>query len=207
MFLNFFKNTIIFTASNFSTHKMSLLSQTLIGVGLSIDSLAASITTGACTKNIRLKHVIKVAAFMAFFQGTMPLIGWIIGSSFKSIIEDYDHWVAFVLLLGIGGKLIYDGLTKKTDECNTAPTKNMLLVGMALATSIDAMILGIGFGLIEINIWLAMLIIGSTTFLFSSVGVFVGEKLGNKINKGIEVFGGLVLIGLGVKILLEHIYF
>lgn len=186
---------------------MNLLSLTLIGVGLSIDSLAASITTGACSKQIKLKHVLKVAAFMAFFQGTMPLVGWLIGSSFKRIIEDYDHWVAFVLLLGIGGKLIYDGIKNSVEEVNTNPTKNMLLAGMALATSIDAMILGIGFGLIEINIWLAMLIIGSTTFLFSSVGVFVGDKLGNKINKGIEIFGGLVLIGLGLKILLEHIYF
>jgi putative Mn2+ efflux pump MntP len=186
---------------------MNLLSLTLIGVGLSIDSLAASITTGACSKQIKLKHVLKVAAFMAFFQGTMPLIGWLIGSSFKRIIEDYDHWVAFILLLGIGGKLIYDGIKNSNEEVNTNPTKNMLLAGMALATSIDAMILGIGFGLIEINIWLAMLIIGSTTLLFSSVGVFVGDKLGNKINKGIEIFGGLVLIGLGLKILLEHLYF
>lgn len=186
---------------------MNLLSLTLIGVGLSIDSLAASITTGACSKNIRLKHVLKVAAFMAFFQGLMPLVGWLIGSTFKSIIEDYDHWVAFILLLGIGGKLIYDGIKNSAEEVKANPTKNMLLAGMALATSIDAMILGIGFGLIEINIWLAMLIIGSTTFLFSSVGVFVGEKLGNKINKGIEIFGGIVLIGLGLKILLEHIYF
>ncbi|MBK3519916.1 manganese efflux pump MntP [Carboxylicivirga marina] len=186
---------------------MNLLSITLIGVGLSIDSLAASITTGACSKNIRLKHILKVASFMAFFQGTMPLVGWLIGSSFKSIIEDYDHWVAFFLLLGIGSKLIYDGIIGSSDEMNSNPTKNMLLAGMAIATSIDAMILGIGFGLIEINIWLAMLIIGSTTFLFSTIGVFVGEKLGNKINKGIEIFGGIVLIGLGLKILLEHIYY
>lgn len=186
---------------------MSTVSLLFVGIALSIDSLAASISTGACSKNIRLKHVLKVAAFMAFFQGIMPLIGWLIGSSFKSIIEDYDHWVAFVMLFGIGGKLIYDGIKNSIEEDNANPTKNMLLAGIALATSIDAMILGIGFGLIEINIWLAMLIIGSTTFMFSSVGVFVGEKIGNKINKGIEIFGGLVLIGLGVKILVEHIYF
>ncbi len=186
---------------------MNLLSLTLIGVGLSIDSLAASITTGACTKNIKLKHVLKVATFMAIFQGTMPLFGWLIGSSFKNIVEDYDHWVAFVLLLGIGGKLIYDGLKNKVEtEVKTDVTKNTLLVCMALATSIDAMILGIGFGIIDINIWLAMIVIGSITFLFSSIGVFVGEKLGNKINKGIEVSGGIFLICIGVKILIEHLY-
>lgn len=186
---------------------MNLLTLILVGVGLSIDSLAASITTGACAKNVKIRHVFKIAAFMALFQGTMPLIGWFIGSSFKSIIEHYDHWVAFVLLLGIGGKLIYDGI-KNSGQINTKTdtTNNFLLAGMALATSIDALILGIGFGLININIWLAMLIIGTTTFVFSSVGVVIGEKLGNKINKGIEIFGGLVLIGLGVKILMEHLY-
>ena len=158
---------------------MNLLSLTLIGLGLSVDSLAASITMGACSKNIRLKHVLKVAAFMTIFQGAMPLIGWLIGSSFKSIIVDYDHWVAFILLLGIGGKLIYDGLKNSFEVVNTNTANNMLLAGMALATSIDALILGIGFGLIEINIWLAILIISLTTFLFSSIGVFIGEKLGN----------------------------
>lgn len=187
---------------------MNILSLTLIGIGLSIDSLAASITTGACAKSIKIKQVLKVAAFMAFSQGTMPLVGWLIGSSFKSMIESYDHWVAFILLLGIGGKLIYDGIKNKGDtECKSNPTNNLILAGMALATSIDALIVGVSFGLIEVNIWLAMLIIGLTTFLFSILGVFVGEKIGNKINKGIEVFGGLVLISLGVKILTEHIYF
>ena len=186
---------------------MNILSLALIGIGLSVDSLAASVTTGACSKNIKLKYVFKVAAFMAFFQGSMPLAGWFIGNYFKSIIENYDHWVAFILLLGIGGKLIYDGIRNSIDEVSTFQSKNILIAGMALATSIDAMAVGIGFGLIEINIWLAMLVIGTTTFLFSSVGVLVGEKLGNKINKGIEIFGGLVLIGLGTKILVKHIYF
>ena len=183
---------------------MNLLSLALIGVGLSIDSLAASITTGACAKKIKIRHVLKIASFMAFFQGVMPLLGWLIGSSFKRIIEDYDHWVAFSLLLVIGGKLIYDGIKNIDEGVCTNATKNIVLMGMALATSIDALVVGVGFGVIEVNIWLAMLIIGVTTFVFSSVGVYVGKKIGNKINKGIEIFGGLVLIGLGVKILLEH---
>ncbi|WP_075604033.1 manganese efflux pump MntP [Saccharicrinis aurantiacus] len=186
---------------------MGTISLFMMSIGLSIDSLAASITMGACSKNIRLRHVIKVATFMALFQGTMPFIGWLIGNSLEDIIEDYDHWVAFILLLGIGGKLIYDGVKNSTEKVDTKPTNNLLLAGMALATSIDAMILGIGFGLIEINIWLAMIIIGLTTFVFSFTGVFLGKKVGNKINKGIEIFGGLLLIGLGFKILVEHIYF
>ncbi len=188
---------------------MSLFSLIIMAIGLSIDSLAASITTGACCRYLRLKHILKVAMFMAVFQGFMPLIGWLIGSSFKKLIADYDHWVAFVILLGIGAKLMYDGIKAGEDgeSSKTDPTKSIVLIGMAIATSIDALILGISFGIIEVNIQLAMLIIAITTFVFSSVGVYIGEKIGNKINKGIEIFGGLVLIGLGFKILLEHTCF
>ncbi len=187
---------------------MNLITLSLIGIGLSVDSLAASITTGACACKIRVNHVLKVAVFMAVFQGTMPLLGWIIGSSFKSVIASFDHWVAFVLLLGIGGKLIYEGIKSFHDEkTGLAPTKTLLLMGMALATSIDALIIGISFGLIDVNIWLAMVVIGISTFIFSSLGVLVGKRIGKSINKGIEVAGGMVLIALGVKILVEHIYF
>lgn len=186
---------------------MSLFSLILIGVGLSVDSFAASITTGACAKRIRLYNILKIASIMAFFQGIMPLIGWLIGSSFKSLIEDYDHWIAFILLLGIGGKLIYEGIRNKGTKKRIDPTKNLILAGMAIATSIDALILGIGFGIIQVNIWIAMLIIGCTTFFFSGIGVVIGRKAGKYFNKGIEIFGGLLLIGLGVKILVEHIYF
>ena len=187
---------------------MNLLTLTLIGAGLSVDSLAASITTGACSNRIKVNHVLKVAVFMALFQGTMPLLGWFIGSSFKNIIANFDHWVAFILLLGIGGKLIYEGI-KSSEEKNSGmvPTKTLILMGMAIATSIDALIIGISFGLIEVNIWLAMLVIGASTFIFSTVGVVVGKKIGKKINKGIEIAGGAVLVLLGLKILVEHMYF
>ncbi len=186
---------------------MNIFSLILIGVGLSIDSLAASITTGACCKCIKKIHIFKVAIFMAVFQGLMPYIGWLIGSGFKSVIEDYDHWIAFFLLFLIGFKLIYEGITASDDNCsNFNPSNNLLLIGMAIATSIDALVVGIGFGVIDINIYLAMLIIGLLTFMFSSSGVVIGRKIGNKINTGIDIFGGLVLIGLGIKILLSHIY-
>ncbi|MCW3807098.1 manganese efflux pump MntP [Plebeiibacterium marinum] len=187
---------------------MNILSLIIVGIGLSIDSLAASISTGACCKKLLKRHVIKVAAFMAIFQGGLPYIGWLIGTGFKRLIEDYDHWVAFILLFLIGAKLIYEGLSKHEEGCsNFNPTNNLLLAGMAIATSIDALVVGIGFGVIKINIYQAMLIIGITTFIFSTVGVYLGKKIGTKINSGIEIFGGLVLIGIGVKILIEHIYY
>ncbi|MCT4586845.1 MAG: manganese efflux pump MntP family protein [Carboxylicivirga sp.] len=187
---------------------MSTFSICLIGIVLSIDSLAVSITAGACVNNIRRSQAIRVAAIMAMFQGLMPFIGWLIGSSFKSIVEEFDHWIAFVLLAALGGKLIYDGCLKKEEEDNNNVDINnyLLIIGMALATSIDALILGIGFGLMEVNIYLAVIIIALITFLFSGSGLYLGKKIGEKINKSIEVFGGLVLISLGVKILIEHLY-
>ncbi len=142
---------------------------------------------------------------MAVFQGGLPLVGWLVGSTFRSVIESYDHWIAFVLLLIIGGKLIYEGIIDKGEQNSKInPTNNLMLAGMALATSIDALIVGVGFGLIDVNIWMAMLVIALATFLFSVVGVYLGRKIGTRINKGIDIFGGLVLIGLGLKILLEH---
>lgn len=173
-----------------------------------MDSFAASLTTGACAKKIRFIHIIKIAFFMAVFQGAMPLIGWLIGSSFKNLIKNFDHWIAFILLLAIGGKLIYEGLKKiNGKEAIADPANNLLLVTMALATSIDALIIGVSFGIVNVNILMAMLVIFVATFFFSSIGVVLGKKIGNKINKGVEIFGGLVLIALGTKILIEHLYF
>ncbi len=187
---------------------MNYLTLSIIGIILSIDSLAASITTGACCKDIKASQVLKTALFMAVFQGFMPLVGWWIGNGFKSLIEDYDHWIAFALLFVIGGKLVFDGLTGKGEGPSTVnPTNSLVLAGMAIATSIDALIIGIGFGVTDVNIWFAMAIIGCTTFLFSGFGVLVGKKIGNRVNVGIEIFGGVILIGLGVKILVEHLYF
>ncbi len=175
-------------------------------MGLSVDSLAASITTGACSLKLRLSQILKIAAFMAVFQASMPLLGWVIGRSFKNMVVAYDHWIALLFLVAIGAKLIYDGLRNDEGEVSClCPSNHLLLAGMALATSIDALVVGIGFGVLSINIWQAVVIIGVTTFLFSITGVLLGMRVGERINKGIEVFGGLVLIGLGLKIFLSHV--
>ncbi|QZT37457.1 manganese efflux pump MntP family protein [Halosquirtibacter xylanolyticus] len=189
---------------------MNILSIILIGIGLSIDSLAASVTMGACSVDIRRREVFKVASCMAFFQGALPCLGWIVGFAFKEQVQACDHWIAFLLLAVIGGKLFYDGLTHDgEDGCKETLFTNSILglVGVAVATSIDAMILGVGFALIEINIGLTMFIIALTTFMFSSAGVYLGKRLGNQMNGSIEMFGGVVLVGLGVKILITHLYF
>jgi putative Mn2+ efflux pump MntP len=188
--------------------KMNITTFIILGAGLSVDSLAASIPTGACAIRIRLSEILKVGVSISVFQGSMPLFGWFIGSSFKSMVEAYDHWIALLLLGVIGGKLIYDGVNEKNDDASClCPSNHLLLLGMALATSIDALVVGIGFCILSLNIWLAALIIGVTTFLFSITGVLLGITIGERINKGIEVIGGLVLIGLGIKIFLSHTYY
>ncbi len=195
---------ILFLLLTFSGN-MNISSFIILGVGLSVDSLAASITTGACSIKLRVSQIIRVAFYMAAFQASMPLIGWFIGSSFKGVVAAYDHWIALFLLGAIGGKLIYDGLRKAEEEASClCPSNRLVLAGMALATSVDALVVGIGFGVLNINIWMAVTVIGITTFLFSLTGVLLGMSIGERINKGIEIFGGLVLIGLGIHIFLLH---
>ncbi len=186
---------------------MNFLSLLFIGVGLSLDCLAANITMGACNCHIKLRYIMKVAMLMAVFHAIMPLAGWFIGSGFRSVVEDYDHWIAFTLLIVIGVKFIYDGVNND-DKCEATDfNNNLMLLGIAVATSIDALVIGIGFGVIQINILTAIAIISSTTFVFAFTGLYFGMKIGTRINKGIEFIGGGVLIGLGTKILIEHLYF
>lgn len=163
-------------------------------------------TAGACTVRIRRIQVLKIAIILAVFQGLMPIVGWLLGSGFKNIVESFDHWIAFVLLFGIGGKMIFEGLkAKDSPEAGFNVSSSLVLMGVGLATSIDALVVGIGFGLLSVNIWLATLIIGLTTFVFSASGVLLGKKIGNRFNHGVIVFGGVILVLLGVKILYSHL--
>ncbi|PWD97785.1 manganese efflux pump MntP [Marinilabilia rubra] len=187
---------------------MTVFSFLIIGIGLSVDSMAASVTTGACAGRIKVMEILKVAAFMSVFQGSMPLLGWLIGSSFKNVVQAYDHWIALFMLVLIGGKMIVDGLKEKDPDASAClcPSNHLMLAGMALATSIDALVVGIGFGILSINIWLAVMMIGGITFIFSVAGVILGKTIGSKLNMGMEIIGGIVLIGLGLKIFLSHTY-
>lgn len=205
MFYVFIQKLKCYFCYSLFSGKMSISSFIILGVGLSVDSLAASITTGACSTKLRVTQILKVALYMAVFQASMPLIGWFIGSSFKGLVAAYDHWIALFLLGAIGGKLLFDGLRKVEEETSClCPSNHLVLAGMALATSIDALVVGIGFGVLSIHIWMAVFIIGITTFFFSVAGVLLGMTIGERLNKGLEVLGGLVLIGMGLKIFLSH---
>jgi putative Mn2+ efflux pump MntP len=142
---------------------------------------------------------------MAFFQTLFPFLGWLAGKSLMHYIEEYDHWLAFILLSIIGLKMIYDSF--KSEEEKEPDVSNTAIVGMAIATSIDALVVGVGFGIIAVNIVLALAIIGLSTFMFSATGLRIGKFIGNRYNKAASIFGGIVLILLGGKILLSHLGF
>jgi manganese efflux pump family protein len=184
---------------------MAYLTLFLIAIGLNFDSFAVSITTGLVVNHIRFWQATKIAVVLAFFQALMPLLGWLIGSEVKGLISDYDHWVAFGLLSIIGIKMIYEGLKKEEERKDFNPFKPLVLIGMAVATSIDALIVGVSFAFITVNIFISIGVIGFLTYVVAMLGMLFGKKAGKWFGKKMEIAGGLILIGMGVKILLEHL--
>ena len=179
----------------------------LIAIGLSMDTLAVCIPAGIVTKQMLQPHKmkLKLIVLMALMQSFMTFAGWLMGSSFHSIIKDFDHWVAAILLFIIAGGMIYEGLKKeKKDEKKFNLYTNKTLLLLAFATSIDALAVGISFALLDLNIWLPVLIIGVVTFLFAYLGVQIGSKIKDFKRFKIEILGGIILIIVAIKILIEH---
>jgi len=183
---------------------MNFLDIFLIALGLAMDSFAVSITAGLILQKCKVKEIIPIALYMGLFQGIMPILGWLAGKELSKYIEAYDHWVAFILLFGIGGKMIYENVIKGNQRCFN-PRKHLILLGLAFATSIDALIIGINFGIMDIVLAAPVIIIGTTTFILCLLGVYLGGKFQKLYNFKVEAIGGLVLIGIGLKILLEHL--
>ncbi|MEA4833390.1 MAG: manganese efflux pump MntP family protein [Oscillospiraceae bacterium] len=193
----------------------------LIAVGLSMDAFAVCICKGLNMKEVNYRSALLMAVFFGGFQALMPLIGWLTGSRFQRYITDYDHWIAFLLLGIIGGKMILDALKPDSgkDNINKSDCKTEMensngiitikeLFALAVATSIDALAVGITFALLpDINIWVSITTIGVTTFVLSALGVVAGNRIGNKYEKKAELAGGIILVLIGLKILLEHLIF
>jgi manganese efflux pump family protein len=182
-----------------------LLSVIPIAIGLSMDAFAVSITSGIAIKCLRIRHALRIALFFGAFQAVMPMVGWLAGIGLKSYVEAYDHWIAFTLLFFIGAKMIYEAVWIKEVEKKCDPLNLSILLGLAIATSIDALAVGVTFAFIKIPIVTPALIIGVITFGISLGGVFLGNKIGDRLGSKMEVLGGLILIGIGIKILLQHI--
>ena len=185
---------------------MGLFTIIVMAVGLAMDAFAVSIVNGAAYKRLHIKHALLIAAFFGGFQAIMPLIGSLAGLTVKQYIEVYDHWIAFGLLGAVGGKMIYESFKIKPARQNRHPANISVLLVLSVATSIDAFAVGITLSLITASIAVAVIIIGLVTFALSYLGVFIGKKFGHFFESKIEAFGGIVLIAIGLKILLEHLY-
>ena len=184
---------------------MSFVEILLIGIGLSMDAFSVSICKGLTTKRFSWKMALTCGLWFGLFQALMPLVGYFLGEQFEEYITAVDHWIAFGLLFLIGANMIREAVWGNEDhEHNGAlDPKTMLL--LAIATSIDALAVGISFACIQVKIWSSILIIGVTTFLFSILGVKIGNLFGSKFEKSAGIVGGIILILIGLKILLEHL--
>lgn len=176
----------------------------ILAVGVSMDALAVAICKGLSISKLKLRHALIVGAWFGFFQALMPAIGYLLGSAFADLITAVDHWIAFVLLLIIGGNMIREALSKESEDADPSLSFATMLM-LAVATSIDALALGVTFAFLRVNILAAALAIGLCTFLISAAGVKIGNVFGTRFKSKAEFFGGAVLILLGVKILLEHL--
>lgn len=193
---------------------MNILSIVIVSFGLAMDAFAVSICSGINIKNSKLKKSLIMALYFGVFQGLMPLIGWFLGSKFSIYIESIDHWIAFILLAIIGGKMLKEGLSHNKDDDTDDNDENISddsfshknLLVLAIATSIDALAMGISFAVLNVNIFLAITLIGVITFITSFIGVMIGKKFGEHFSNKAEIFGGIVLIFIGLKILLGHLF-
>lgn len=179
----------------------------LIAVGLSMDAFAVSICKGLKMQRFNVRHAGVIALAFGGFQALMPAIGWFLGKQFESYITGIDHWIAFVLLAVIGGKMAVESFKKEEEDSSKENEKldvKELLV-LAVATSIDALAVGITFAFLQVSIVPAVSLIGVITFVLSAVGVFIGHKFGAKFKSKAELVGGIILILIGLKILLEHL--
>ena len=187
---------------------MSTVEILLIGIGLSMDAFAVAICKGLGMRRINYRHTFIIALFFGGFQALMPFLGWLLGSRFAQYITRYDHWIAFVLLLFIGGKMVWDTLHedgKEEEEFANERLDLKELLLMAVATSIDALAMGITFAFLSVSIGKASGLIGCTTFVISALGVFISNRFGAKYKDKASLTGGIILILIGCKVLLEHL--
>ena len=181
---------------------MSLWELFILALGLSMDSFAVSVCKGLSLRKISGKHMCLAGAWFGGFQALMPLIGFFLGRVFARIVTAYDHWIAFVLLAFIGGKMIWDSFSPEEESVDGAMDAKTMFI-LAVATSIDALAVGVTFAFLEVSILPAVLFIGATTFVCSAVGVKVGSAFGARYKEKAELFGGVALVLIGLKLLLD----
>jgi putative Mn2+ efflux pump MntP len=188
---------------------LSLITVVLIALALAMDAFAVSLSTGVTMKKMHLRHALRMAAFFGGFQALMPIMGWNLGRIAADLIRSYDHWIALGLLSLVGGKMIYEAIRGDTGEEKEKkdPHNVYILLTLSIATSIDAAAVGVTLSFLNVAIIQPAIIIGVITFFISLLGTYIGSKIGNFFGRKIEIAGGLVLIGIGVKVFIEHVFF
>jgi putative Mn2+ efflux pump MntP len=185
---------------------MDFLTPAVIGIGLSMDCFAVSLAIGTTTKT----RLVYAAAFIAFFFGAfqagMTFVGWLAGSSIIGLISAYDHWIAFILLAIVGGKMIWEGVRGGEEEAHIEAVQLVPVIVLSLATSIDALAVGVSFGVLQTAVFIPALIIGLVCFVISFAGVMLGERLEDILGNKMEIMGGLILILIGINILAGHLF-
>jgi putative Mn2+ efflux pump MntP len=183
---------------------MEIVTIFLIALSLAMDAFAVSIANGATMKQCNVKDAFKIAFFFGAFQAFMPVIGWFAGNSFATYVHSFAHWIAFGLLAVIGFKMMYEAAIIKRLDKSCSINNILVLTGLAVATSIDALVVGISFSFLSVAIVTPVIVIGLVTFALSFIGVYVGEKLGSIFSNKMEFAAGLVLLLIGIKIVLTH---
>nr|WP_320131384.1 manganese efflux pump MntP family protein [uncultured Holophaga sp.] len=187
-----------------------MLTYLFVALGLSMDAFAVSVSSGICIPELRIRYALRAAFAFGLFQFLMPVVGWLLGSSFRGYIDAFDHWIAFLLLLGVGGKMVYEALKIGEPACDREEARGILklrtLFLLAVATSIDALAVGLSYSILRTPILAPALLIGGVTFLVSFVGCEFGKRIGAKFERWAELAGGLVLICIGIRILYQHLH-
>jgi len=182
---------------------MSIISNTIVAFSMSADAFAASVCKGVSLKRPKLSHAVRIGMVFGAIETLTPVIGWLLGVLASGMIASVDHWVAFVLLSIIGGKMVYEGFHKNEEECKETHKISVLII-TAIGTSIDAMAVGATLAFLKVDIWIMAAMIGTATFIMATIGVMTGHYIGKQAGKAAEIIGGICLFAIGAKILIEH---
>lgn len=184
---------------------MTFITLFTIAVGLAMDAFAVAISCGFLLKKYHLRMAFRIAFAFGGFQAIMPFLGWSAGFWAKDFVEAFDHWVAFGLLFYIGSHMLWEAFSAEDQKSSFDPTDIMILLGLAVATSIDALAVGLSFAVLDVSIVSPALIIGLVAFIFSFLGVYIGKRFGHFFESKIEIVGAILLMGIGLKILISHL--
>jgi manganese efflux pump family protein len=185
---------------------LDYLTVIILAIGLSMDSFAVAISCGLEEQKISFQHAVKISFSFAFFQGLLPVVGWFLGTGVKVYIEAVDHWIAFILLAFLGGKMIFESFENEQSEEMSNIYSWRHILALSVATSIDALIIGFTYAMVSTgNIFSGAVIIGAVTFFFAMLGIRIGKDVAGNFGQKVELLGGIILIGIGVKILIQHL--